>query len=370
MRNKRFTLQYLKSQCRDAAMGELPWEILLGNICDWLEGDRAMMLSAHYGQPYSSTVSYNHDLSKILKYNKEFNGSDPRMPFSKLTMPGQTRTGQQYVRNEDIKDTEYFNVISRAGDQLDSLHSVIMDTPGSGRQAISIHRSFKNNLFELSDVDNMNALLPHLTEAYQYAVKVSGKLSTKIGSRDCALLVKPDLQSKCLSGDPFNIFSGNEFLGWNGDYLRPKNEALQKFLVLTMRRARKGVSSQCRLRVNYPSETEVNPFIQITIFPRPKLIDWLSDTEGAVMLYATRLEENTDTSNCDIFSKIYRLTKSEFRTLKALLETNDLKMAALKSEVTYETVRWHLKNIFQKTGYNKQETLLKAVIEMDLSNSY
>ena len=137
-----------------------------------------------------------------------------------------------------------------------------------------------------------------------------------------------------------------------------------------MRRARKGVSSQCRLRVNYPSETEVNPFIQITIFPRPKLIDWLSDTEGAVMLYATRLEENTDTSNCDIFSKIYRLTKSEFRTLKALLETNDLKMAALKSEVTYETVRWHLKNIFQKTGYNKQETLLKAVIEMDLSNSY
>jgi|GEM_PF-1995138 len=369
MKKKRLTLQYLKSQCRDAAMGELPWDILLGNICDWLEGDRAMMLSAHHGKPYSSTVSYNHDLSKIMKYNKGFNGSDPRMPFSKLTLPGQTRTGQQYVRNEDIKHTEYFNVISRAGDQLDSLHSVIMDTPGSGRQAISIHRSFKNQLFEPSDIENMEALLPHLTEAYQYAVKVSGKLSNKIGCRDCALLIKPDLQTKCLSGDPLDVLLGNEFLGWNGEYLRPHSEALVKFLDLTVKRARNGISSQCRIRVSSPSDPKRNPFIQLTISPRPRLIDWLSDAQDTVMLYASRQEENIDTSNCEIFSKIYQLTKSECRTLIALLETDDLKKAASKSQVSYETVRWHLKNIFQKTGYNKQETLLKAVMEMDLSNS-
>lgn len=369
MKKQTIDLKCLKAECRDAALGDMPWEKLLANICDWVEGDRAMMMYAAQGQPYNASFSYNHDLSVLAKYNANFNGADPRMPFSKLTLPGYTRTGQQYITNSEIEHTEYFNTISKNTDILDSVHSVILDSPLSGRQAISIHRGFKNDFFQTTHIERMQALLPHLTDAYEYAIRVTGQFSVTGVRKDVSVLVNQKLRTRVLNGDLSHILIGCDSLMWNGDFLRPKNETLRKFLSLAIEQATLGISSNCRIQISDPALSENRPYVQITVLPRPNVIDWLANVEDTVLFHICRLQQNEDSSNAEIFYKLFNLTKSECRTLDSLLSTHDLKQTSKETNVSYETIRWHLKNIFQKTGYSKQDKLLRAIIEMDLSNA-
>jgi DNA-binding CsgD family transcriptional regulator len=356
----------LQSQCRDAALGELPWEILLRNICSWVGGDRAMMLSAEHGHPYKSTASYNHDVSNISAYNQGLNLDDPRMPLSKLTRPGQTRTGQEYVENCEISKTDYFHLISKKADQLDSLHSVILESSLTGRQAISIHRSFKNEIFGQEEVERMQGILPHLVDAYNYAIKISGKLNPRVQTQDCAFLVKSDLRAVLLSGKPELILDGNPSFGWNGEKLRIKNSAFRTFLELAFVRGSQNQSLHCRIQI--PNAHTSNTHLQILTQPKPQMIDWVANMDGSIVLYVSRVHTEFDIQQCELFAEIFQLSKSESRTLRELSQAGSLREASIRTNIRYETMRWHLKNIFAKTGYHSQEALLKAVETTDISN--
>lgn len=369
MNKNSITLNFLQSQCRDAALGELPWEVLLSNICCWVGGDKAMLLSAQLGKPYTCTASYNHDLADVSAYNREFNGNDPRMPFSKLTLPGQTRTGQQYVLNSKIANTDYFNLVYKRADQLDSLHSVILDSPSSGRQSLSIHRSFKNELFARNELDRMEALLPHLIDAYEYSGRISGRISHTFETQDCAFLIKPDLRTVLLNGNPQKVLLGNPSFRWNGKHLRVGSKAFQRFLSLAIQRGLQGFSSKCRIQIAEPQRFEAGEYLEIMLYARPELIDWMPDANESVVLYVARKQQAQSTQNCELFADIFSLTKSEGHALSSLLKTRSLKASALNSDLSYETMRWHLKNIFLKTGYNNQEDLFSAVVDMDISNA-
>ena len=369
MKTHYVNLETLIKQCRGAALGDLPWDTLLSNICKWVEGDRAMMMHASHGQPYSATYSVNHDLSVLAKYNENYNGTDPRMPFSKLTPPGHTRTGQQYLPNSEIENTKYFNTISKNTNILDSVHSVIVDSPEIGRQAISIHRGFENEFFQKAHVERMQALLPHLTDAYEYAIRVAGQFTPESERTSASILVNQKLQTHILNGKLSNVLIGCEDLMWNGEFLRPKTDILKQFIFLAIQRANIGGLSNCRIQVSDPLISEIKPYIQITILPCPNVIDWLPDIKNKVMFHICRHQQNVDTSNAQIFYSLYSLTKAECRTLDSLLTTRDLKQASKKIGISYETSRWHLKNIYQKTGLSTQDTLLRAISEMDLSRA-
>jgi len=133
-------------------------------------------------------------------------------------------------------------------------------------------------------------------------------------------------------------------------------------------RALHGHTSRCKGNIEGSHFAELRPVISISISPRPKLIDWLPSDEPTVLLHLTRDQEET-VGDIDIFATIFDLTSAEKNMLAKILDTGSLKNAALSASITYETARWHLKNIYLKTGYSKQEALLRAVREMDISNA-
>jgi DNA-binding CsgD family transcriptional regulator len=68
---------------------------------------------------------------------------------------------------------------------------------------------------------------------------------------------------------------------------------------------------------------------------------------------------------------VFGFTKSEKKVTKALVfnKGESSRVAAASADISYETFRWHLKNIFSKTGFKGQEDLLIAISEMDISNA-
>jgi DNA-binding CsgD family transcriptional regulator len=60
--------------------------------------------------------------------------------------------------------------------------------------------------------------------------------------------------------------------------------------------------------------------------------------------------------------RLYGLTPAESRLAKALLTGNGLRHAAEEAQMTYETARWYLKILFQKTGTRRQAELVARLL--------
>lgn len=361
-------LEKFKTNCRAAAVGDYLWEDVLKDLTLWLNADRGLSLHSQNGSNYKIGLNYNHDLSASNSYNASFNLKDPRASLSKRTPVGRPKTGQQYVSNQDIKHTDYYNQIIVKTDALDSLHTVLLDTPELGRHTISIHRSFANDFFQRADVEKMQLILPDLISAFTYSAKITGLLGGKISTQSFGGLLNEKLQIQTLNGNLAQVLMGCESLTFNGEFLWPKSKALKTFFPLAFKRAIDGFTSQCKFNVEGPQISEIEPYIDISFSPRLALIDWLPSAEPSILFYATRIQQKS-TKYIDIFAGIFELTSAEQSILKHIILCPSLRDAALASNITYETARWHLKNIYLKTGYSKQESLISAVRDMDISNA-
>jgi DNA-binding CsgD family transcriptional regulator len=64
----------------------------------------------------------------------------------------------------------------------------------------------------------------------------------------------------------------------------------------------------------------------------------------------------------EIVAKQCRLTPSELRVLRALIETGGVPAIADALGISRATVRTHLHHLFQKTGAKRQIDLVKLVV--------
>ena len=58
---------------------------------------------------------------------------------------------------------------------------------------------------------------------------------------------------------------------------------------------------------------------------------------------------------------LFDLTPTEARLARALLEEEDLRLAAMAVGMTYQSARVYLKRIFQKTATNRQASLIRLL---------
>lgn len=65
---------------------------------------------------------------------------------------------------------------------------------------------------------------------------------------------------------------------------------------------------------------------------------------------------------------LYGLTPAEAALAAALAAGSDLKTYTREADLSYETARWHLKNIFSKTGTSRQADLIRLLLETTSSD--
>jgi DNA-binding CsgD family transcriptional regulator len=66
----------------------------------------------------------------------------------------------------------------------------------------------------------------------------------------------------------------------------------------------------------------------------------------------------------EVLRNCFELTETEAVVAKALLEQHDLKLVARALNVSYETVRVHLKRVFKKTRTNGQTELVALILRL------
>lgn len=106
-----------------------------------------------------------------------------------------------------------------------------------------------------------------------------------------------------------------------------------------------------------PSE-ERPPCVMHVVPLRRKARD-VFGSDGALLLLADGA--NNLLPNGDVLRLLFDLTPTEAKLARALLEEEDLRLAATAVGMTYQSARVYLKRIFQKTATNRQASLIRLL---------
>lgn len=360
---KGIRLEDLQAQCCSAALGDIEWKTLLQNICQWVQGDRAMFLRADHSGSYQVPYSFRLNHLDVEKYNMGADQSDPHLKFSKRIIEEMAKSGQNPASNENLKDTPLHNEIGN------SLHLVILDTVQFGRIALSIYRDTQRDPFLAKEVEKMKSLLPHLVNAFHYSVSVLGFYENFPLSQNATVLINNDLLVVPLTGNLRHILEGCETLKYTGNFLRSEYSTIKEYLHLAISHAIKGQCSSAKLGFGKKRAVDQTRCVKLGIQKVPKGIQWTSPKFNFTMARIS-VESNTPPSvNTEIFAKTFKLTLAEQRLIEHLQHDDNLRQAANECNINYETARWHVKNILQKTLYPKRQDLVQAVRELDLSSA-
>jgi DNA-binding CsgD family transcriptional regulator len=103
-----------------------------------------------------------------------------------------------------------------------------------------------------------------------------------------------------------------------------------------------------------PLQLVVTPFQsrEILLADRPAALVFLSDPEAR------------STSRGQLMQQLYRLTQTESRLANLLAHGYTLAEAAEQMEISVDTVRFHLKQIFRKTGTCRQSELMRTILSL------
>lgn len=357
-----------KNICREAVLGQRDWTDILAALCSYVDADKAVFLSRSMTDNQQITLSYKHDRSYVQAYNSKYYLYDSRQLAAYRDKINIVRTGQDYVANKFIVDTPYYNDSLYKAGILDSLHGTVHDGPGLNRQSIVLHRSYESKLFDQIDIQKMQRLLPHLSEAVEYALTILTHRSEDQRYPEFTALLDDKFYLHSPNGNVSDIIHDCDGLYASGGYLNAETDRLKTVFLKSIERAKSGESSFFRLSANLADNNISQASIRISISPVPNSLQWMSHLKQKVILNLGRVDHQL-IPDIDMFCGAFGLTHAEMRTLKALVMHEGTHAAALSAGITYKTLRWHLKNIFSKTGYRSQERLLKALFDMNISNA-
>jgi CheY-like chemotaxis protein len=107
-------------------------------------------------------------------------------------------------------------------------------------------------------------------------------------------------------------------------------------------------------------ETSPQP-MQVLVTPLDERVDNYSQAMPIAIVFLFDPINNME-SMIGTLRKLYRLTKAEARLAAALVQDPRLEQAAAAIHISISTARTHLKRIFQKTGTNRQSTLVHRIV--------
>tara|TARA_B100000953_G_scaffold2146_2_gene1859 strand:+ start:918 stop:1994 length:1077 start_codon:yes stop_codon:yes gene_type:complete len=347
-------------KCGEVAWGDADWPSLIAEVCRFVEGEKALLLVSDRFGVYHHSLSHRHKSEATERYNSGYNIADPRLPFSMTTAPGDARTGQQYLRNETFSDTEYFNEITVRADVMDSVHGVICDGEITGRIALSVQRGFGSDFFDTTSVKRMRAALPLLEQA----VMLSAKLNLRSGMDD-------GMEASCMIDGESNVrFSRSadaqalEATGIgavsNGRLLI-RQSAIADLFARAFARPR--LDSPVRFRI--ASEPPLYCNFRLSEVPEP--MRWMM-AGGRCLLLTFVTTPDVPDELTEQFAAAYGLTARERHIVQEVASSGNLRASAEALEISYETLRSHMKNVYEKTNFRTLSDVIQAVRTGDLSN--
>ena len=302
-----------------------------------------------------------------------FTEDNPCIHAEPLHRPGVVRTDERlaaYFGDRNIlRRSQYYNDWMRPQELDHSMGTTVLAERGVVAN-LSLLRSADIGSFRADELQSFVRICRHLRRAIRMAMRletVAAQSNTALEALDClpygAIFL--DLQGRLLScnaiaetllrtGDGLSL-RGGRLVAVDNSEQRKLGPYLQQFAGDQAAGDESGAANIAIYRASHP-----DPLILSAIRLSAHQRTFVSAQATILLLIAEpALARPRD---IELVRRRYRFTPAEARLAQALLAGNSLKQAAESAGTTYETARWYLKILFQKTDTNRQAELVARLL--------
>ncbi|MBK8174065.1 MAG: hypothetical protein IPK66_01795 [Rhodospirillales bacterium] len=363
-------LTKLVSGFYDACMDPKLWPGVLGAMRDALHADAAAVVSHDFEQGRGQLDhSVSIDAMFVTAYREFYSRQNiwfqNRETFAQADM---VLASQQLAESIKLVETDFYRYWLRPQNFYHNLVG-ILDIQGSQVTLLMFLRAREKGAFWDDDRDILLRLLPNLRQGLR-----AGQVFRRVQDVERILLDTLDVMpiGIALLGCSGIVLTANRvareiidteealYLGSGGLGVRlaAGRFRFRDFLAGSMSEMRDDPNAELHT-FSVPREGERRP-ITLLVMPVKDRTQRRSDRDPAAVLFIGDPERTVDIDPRQLV-RMYGLSRAEARVAVLLAKGLRLEQAAQHLGLTYETVRKHLKQIFSKTGTDRQAELVRTL---------
>lgn len=363
-------LTELVSGFYDASMDPKLWPELLGKMRDAVHADAAAVMShdfEHGRGQLDHTVSI--DAMFVTAYRDFYSRQNVYLQDAEnFSQPGVVFTNTQLAEASKVIDTDFYRYWLRPQNLFHHLIG-ILDAQGPQVTLLTFARAREKGAFWEDDIELLFRLLPHLRQGLR-----AGHQFRRVQDVERILLDTLDVMPMgiALLGCSGAVIAANRaardiidteeglYLGSSGLGLKlPAGRfRFRDFLAGTLGEPHSDASGDIHT-FSVPREDGRRP-ITLLVMPVKDRTQRRADRDPAAVLFIGDPERPVDIDPRQLV-RLYTLSRAESRVAVLLARGLRLDQTAQHLGLTYETVRKHLKQIFSKTGTDRQAELVRTL---------
>lgn len=345
------------------------WGVLLDALRTTLGGAESIFVVTDKATGTSSIGGTGAEGSAWRDYEAYYHQRDIWMQASSGLPNGRTFTGDDIVEREVLLSSEFYNDFLRRYDLNDILACITVNTEDH-LGFVSVYRSPQSELFGEEERRLMEALAPHLSRAKQIGIRLSGLESLRQAST-AAMDALPsgaiflDGAGRVIWANAYarRLLESGDGIRLDGDRPAATDSEDRGLLdALLLRTVQGGVKAQGRGGRTVISRPLGRSALDVAIMPVSAdgvLVP--AGLRAAAVMMVTELGGANGT-DVDSLARRFGLTSREARLASAVTAGTSLVDYAESTGVSMNTVRWHLRNLFEKTGSASQADLVRRIL--------
>jgi DNA-binding CsgD family transcriptional regulator len=269
-----------------------------------------------------------------------------------------------FISDSDFARSEFYDEFVRP---MQGFHSVgaVLRGPDQFTASINICRPERAGAYDLPDATALQLILPHIAMALeiQARMKAANSRSRNLEQlADCfaiaALVCDSSGRPRFMNARAQSLFAVGDGLSLSPTGLAAATPARTRELRAAIARVAAGTESggpaAIRLKLQRPSQ---RPALRVTLTPLSRLDPDCAATAGGVAMLITEPDAPPPIDK-EALADDFHLTQREADVACLLASGADLNAIATALDLGLGTVRFHLKNAFQKTGRRSQAALV------------
>ena len=134
---------------------------MLEGVIDFVGGKMGFLWIEAGHTSAAAVFDVNLDPDAVGLYNAHYGALDPRAENALASSVGSVVHFQEVVRNDEMRNTEYFEDFLPLIDTADGLNGIIGRSPAAGNVGMAIHRRFGDDFFDKTDSSKLTFLMQH-----------------------------------------------------------------------------------------------------------------------------------------------------------------------------------------------------------------
>jgi DNA-binding CsgD family transcriptional regulator len=345
---------------------EREWLDVLDLLRDWLRARVATLSRHHFVRGEGDTL---YDAPQDPEFRAAYAEYAPRNPWFLSSIDytaGRVMTGDELIGTRDLLRTDFYRSLLKPRRLFHRLCGVVARR-GDLAYFIDAHRSEDDEPFGETDKANLKCALPHISLALENRWRWAqagdlAKALMRIVDQDAhpTLLLSPECRVLYR-----NTSAGDLTLEANGLHVRGErlvaatatdNRSLREAMLAVSHDAALGAETASRvLTISVPGGA--HPSILIARTAGRGFLSEAGEFCQLVMVMTRNAHSEHDPRNCP-FARQFELTPAQARVSALVFTGHPLLHIARSLQVSENTVRTHLKQIFQKTNTHGQMELV------------